>query len=87
MTTSASVDLEKLVEPDDLQSLKNSQTSGSLAEVNRPSSLPGKLTTEGDNALSRITSAVYDPASRVPTNATIESGIIGIQRYRMVCID
>ena len=82
--TSASVDLEKVVvEPDDIQreiSLENSQTSGSSTESNHPSSLPGKLTNEEDG-LSRIesaTSAIYDPASRIPTNAPRESGIIGI---------
>jgi hypothetical protein len=85
--TPVSIDLEKNVESDDLQSLEN-KTFVSSTEFDHPSSLPGKLKDkEESSTLSRIESAVYDPASKVPTNATRESGIIGIQRYGMMCIN
>jgi hypothetical protein len=59
------------------KSLENSQTSST--EDNHSISLAGKLALR-EITLSRnesATNAVYDPASKVPTNASRESGIIG----------
>ena len=59
------------------KSLENSQAPST--EFNHAS--PSAKLTNDEDTLSRIesaTSAVYDPASRVPTNASRESGIIGI---------
>jgi len=72
------LDLEKFpTEGDRAKSLENSQSSST--EFNAPSSpIEGKTTEE--DVLSRVESvaSVYDPASRVPTNASRESGIVGI---------
>ena len=68
------------------KSLEKSHTSGSSTEFNHASSSLGNLTKEEDQVLSRIesaASAVYDPASKVPTNASRESGIIGIHLYQL----
>jgi len=72
------LDLEKLPTEEEgrTKSLENSQTSST--EFNAPSSPVTEKTTEED-LLSRVDSvpSVYDPATRVPTNASRESGIVG----------
>ena len=73
------LDLEKFPTEEEgrAKSLENSQTSST--EFNGPSSpITGKTTEE--DALSRVESvaSAFDPASRVPTNASRESGIVGI---------
>lgn len=73
------LDLEKFPAGEEIRgkSLENSQTSST--EFNSSVSNTDKIPSEED-ALSRVESAAsvaYDPASRVPTNASRESGIIG----------
>jgi len=75
------VDMEKLNgEASDIQrgkGLENSPTSSTGEHDGSP--LTGKLALEEDTVSRNesTTSAVYDPASKVPTNASRESGIIG----------
>jgi hypothetical protein len=73
----SSVDLEKEYDQDREKS--GGESLSSSGELNSPSIGNRRLLEEQD-ALSRVesaTSAVFDIASRVPTNASRESGIIG----------
>lgn len=70
-------DIEKNGDISRDRSLEDSQTS--TAELNSGSPV-AKSELDTLNRIESATSAVYDPASRVPTNASRESGIIGIDR-------
>jgi hypothetical protein len=72
------MDVEKIGEISRERSLEHSQTS--TAELNSGSPVAkSELDTLG--RIESATSAVYDPASRVPTNASRESGIVGKCRH------
>jgi hypothetical protein len=76
----ASMDLEKSGDINDVsreRSLEDSQTSS--AELNSGSPV-AKVEMDSLSRIESTTSAVYDPMSRVPTNASRESGIIGTCR-------
>ena len=70
-------DIEKNGDISRERSLEDSQTS--TAELNSGSPV-AKSELDTLSRIESATSAVYDPASRVPTNASRESGIIGIDR-------
>ena len=76
-TESQNTDIEKLGRERD-KSLENSNTSsGTEFKSTRDSKCAG----EDDDVLSpteTTASAIYDPASRVPINANLESGIVGM---------
>src|SRR5271163_691674 len=81
------LDLEKFPTTEEERrgkSLENSHTSSTEFNSSSDHSRTDKLPTETEeDALSRVesvASAAFDPASRVPTNASRESGIIGTFR-------
>ena len=81
------LDLEKFPTTEEERrgkSLENSQTSSTEFNSSSDHSHTDKLPTETEeDVLSRVesvASAAFDPASRVPTNASRESGIIGTFR-------
>jgi hypothetical protein len=71
------IDIERNGDISRERSLEDSQTS--TAELNSGSPV-AKSELDTLSRIESATSAVYDPASRVPTNASRESGIIGIDR-------
>lgn len=79
--TPKSTDVDvKLQEPDTIvrvKSIENSQSS-STESTGQPRGLASeKLDAESLARIESVTSAIYDPAARIPTNASRESGIIG----------
>lgn len=71
----ASMDLEKSADNvESERSIEESQASSAELDSGSP---VAKSEMEALRRIESTTSAVYDPMSRVPTNASRESGIIG----------
>ena len=71
----------KLQDPDTAivreRSIENSQDSSTELTDQTRGLASEKLDPESLSRIESVASAIYDPASRIPTNASRESGIIG----------